>query len=80
MESKDTPRPTLAALKESWRELPFHELIEVDASSLTDDEKRVLVSVLQEQRQSPQKRRSSAKRQAKKLTGKDKTVDVTDIL
>ena len=51
--------------------MPWADLIDFDRSKLTDDEKRILLSVLQERRQSPQKRRSVAKKQAKKIKGED---------
>lgn len=68
---------TLAALRASFEELPFHQLIDLDIDTLDDDSKRVLVEVLQERRQSAQKRRSVAKKQAKKITGKSEEVDIS---
>lgn len=68
---------TSSASRASFEELPFHQLIDIDIETLDDDSKRVLVEVLQERRQSAQKRRSVAKQQSDKLTGKSKDVDIS---
>ena len=59
-------------------ELPYHELVEVDISTLDDAQVREYLRVLQEQRTSPQKRKSVAKKASKKLTGK--TIDISKLL
>lgn len=71
---------TPAALRASFAELPFHELIEVDTSNMSDDAKRILVTVIQEQRQSSQKRGAANRKQASKVSGKSKAIDITDFI
>lgn len=71
---------TLAAFTASLRELPLHQLLELDITDYTDDQKRAFVSVLQQTRQSPQTARSVNKKQAKKLDGTSKDIDITKFL
>lgn len=71
---------TLAKLRASFEEAPFHKLIDTDLSKLDDDQKRVFVEVLQERRQSAQKSRSVAKKQSKKLDGTSKEIDISKFL
>lgn len=72
---------TLGSLKASFEELPFHQLLETDTTKMTDDEKRVLVEVLQERRQCAQKRRSVQKKESDKISGKPtKGVDISKFL
>jgi len=51
-----------------FEELPFHELIELDHESLTEDQLRSLASVLKERRQSGQKRAAAATKESKKTS------------
>lgn len=71
---------TPAALRASFEELPLHQLIDLDTSQMTDAEKRVLVEVIQEVRQSAQKRRSVNRKQSDKISGKSKDVDISRFL
>jgi len=73
-------QPTLAAFESSLRERPLHQLIETDTSDFTDEQKRIFVSVLQQNRQSPQTARSATKKQAAKLAGTSKEIDITSLL
>ena len=59
----------------SFKDLPYHELIEIDHEKLSEEECRELVKVIQEQRSSAQARRSTSKKQEKKLTGKSIDID-----
>lgn len=61
--------------------MPFSQLIEIDHDTLDDDQKRMLVEVLQERRQCAQKRRSVAKKESDKIEGKPgKGVDISKFL
>lgn len=59
-------------------ELPYHELIEVDVTTLGEEQLREYLKVVQEQRTSPQKRRSTNTKAAKKITGK--SLDISSFL
>jgi len=52
-----------------FEELPFHLLIEVDLTTLTEDQLRAYVTVTQNQRQSAQKRNASLTKESKKIGG-----------
>jgi hypothetical protein len=52
-----------------FEELPFHLLIEVDLTTLTEDQLRGYVTVTQNQRQSAQKRNASLTKESKKIGG-----------
>lgn len=71
---------TTAALKASWEELPFSQLLEVETTNLTDEQKRELLKVVQERQVSPQKRRSVASKTEKKLSGKKTGIDISGLL
>lgn len=71
---------TTAALKASWEELPFSQLLEVDTAKLTDEQKREFLKVIQERQVSPQKRRSVAAKTEKKLSGKKTGIDISGLL
>lgn len=71
---------TIAALRASWEELPYSQLVDVDTTTLTDEEKRELVKILTERRVSPQKRRSASTKTANKLSGKKKGIDISELL
>ncbi len=71
---------TPASLRASFEELPFHQLIDQDVSTMTDDQKRLLIEVIQERRQSAQKRRSVSKKQAAKISGKSKEIDLSEYI
>lgn len=71
---------TTAALKASWVDLPFSQLVEVDTETLTDDQKREFLKILQERQVSPQKRRAVASKTSKKLSGKKTGIDISGLL
>lgn len=60
--------------------MPYHELIEVDITTLSDAEIRAYVQVVDTLRGSAQTRRSVAKKSADKITGKSKSLDISDLL
>lgn len=55
----------------SLADLPLHQLLELDVKSLSDEEIRDALKFIQEKKTSPQRRRSDANKQSKKLEGTD---------
>ena len=51
------------------RDLPLHQLEEIDVSNLSPAELKSIIKLCQEQRTSGQQRKSKNVRQSKKLTG-----------
>lgn len=66
--------------KEYFEELPLHELLEINVNTLTAEEARTMLSVVQEQRTSPQKRRSKKSKESNRLTGKSAPISNMDDL
>lgn len=69
------PKKTVSLSSIQLRELPFHQLMSLDASQLSDEELQVLTRKVQVETKNPGSRRAAKSKEEKVLTGKTQVIN-----